>query len=108
MMTGTAAAASALDYCPATVTEGDKPSLEAEPSPPSTTSNSQCLNVLHGDESMNPRPTTDFQSTANPKDNESDVVMSSAAETGFEELIVQLRESRASEKVVSRWRGLWN
>ena len=50
MMTGTAASASALDYYPITIIDGDKPSVEAEPSPPSTVSNSQCLNVLDGDE----------------------------------------------------------
>lgn len=85
-MTGTAASASALDYYPTTIIDGDKPSVEAEPSPPSTVSNSQCLNVLDGDETMNPQPVTDFQSTTTPKDNESGVIMSSAGETGVEDV----------------------
>jgi hypothetical protein len=86
MMTGTATLASALECYPSTITDGDKPSLETRPAPPPTVSNFQYLNVLDGDETMKPQPTTGFQLTASPKDNVSGVIMSSAAETGVQDV----------------------
>jgi hypothetical protein len=77
MMTGASASASALEYCPTTVTDADKPSIEAEPSS-STPCNVQHLNLPAGDETLNSQSATDFQLVSSTEDKERGAIMASA------------------------------
>jgi hypothetical protein len=85
MMTGTATSASALDYCPTTFTDADKPCIEAEPEPSSTPSNAQHLNLPAGDETMKSQSATDFQLATSTEDRERGAIMASAVGMGVQD-----------------------
>jgi hypothetical protein len=80
MMTGASASASALEYCLTTVTDADKPSIEAEPSSSSTPCNIQHLNLPAGDETLNSQSANDIQLASSTEDKERGAIMASAVD----------------------------